>query len=71
MTPSLIATPATPAALAHFESLYAASEDPWQVRQSWYEQRKRNLLLAWQKSKPGCLHLAIRSTRPRPNCWPF
>ena len=67
MTPSLIAppatpaTPATPAALAHFESLYAASEDPWQVRQSWYEQRKRNLLLACldrahygRVFEPGC-----------------
>ena len=63
MTPSPIAPqrPAAPAALAHFESLYAASEDPWQVRQSWYEQRKRNLLLACldrahygRVFEPGC-----------------
>ena len=31
---------------AHFEALYAADEDPWQVRGAWYEQRKRALLLA-------------------------
>ncbi len=30
----------------HFEALYAASEDPWDVRGSWYERRKRALLLA-------------------------
>lgn len=30
----------------HFEALYAADDDPWQVRASWYEQRKRALLLA-------------------------
>jgi len=32
--------------LAHFEALYAASDDPWNVRGAWYEQRKRALLLA-------------------------
>lgn len=31
---------------AHFEALYAASTDPWHVRDAWYEQRKRALLLA-------------------------
>jgi len=31
---------------AHFEALYAADEDPWDVRAAWYEQRKRALLLA-------------------------
>jgi len=31
---------------AHFEALYAASSDPWNVRDAWYEQRKRALLLA-------------------------
>lgn len=31
---------------AHFEALYAASPDPWNVRAAWYEQRKRALLLA-------------------------
>ena len=30
----------------HFEALYAASDDPWDVRHSWYEQRKRALVLA-------------------------
>lgn len=30
----------------HFEALYAASNDPWNVRDAWYEQRKRTLLLA-------------------------
>ena len=32
--------------LAHFETLYAASDDPWDVRGAWYEQRKRAILLA-------------------------
>jgi len=32
--------------LHHFEQLYAASPDPWQVRDSWYEQRKRAIVLA-------------------------
>ena len=31
---------------AHFESLYAADEDPWDVRTTWYERRKRAILLA-------------------------
>jgi len=31
---------------AHFEALYAADDDPWDVRAAWYEQRKRALLLA-------------------------
>lgn len=30
----------------HFQQLYEKDDDPWQVRQRWYEQRKRNLLLA-------------------------
>lgn len=30
----------------HFESLYAADEDPWDVRSTWYERRKRAILLA-------------------------
>jgi SAM-dependent methyltransferase len=30
----------------HFEALYAADDDPWDVRAAWYEQRKRSLLLA-------------------------
>lgn len=33
-------------ALAHFETLYARSDDPWDVRGAWYEQRKRAILLA-------------------------
>jgi SAM-dependent methyltransferase len=32
--------------LAHFEALYDGSDDPWNVRGAWYEQRKRALLLA-------------------------
>lgn len=31
---------------AHFQQLYEQDDDPWQVRHSWYEQRKRQLLLA-------------------------
>lgn len=34
------------ARLHHFEDLYAASDDPWNVRSAWYEQRKRAVLLA-------------------------
>lgn len=37
---------ALPAHTDHFEALYAASEDPWQVRASWYERRKRAIVLA-------------------------
>ncbi|MDY0964803.1 methyltransferase domain-containing protein [Massilia sp. CFBP9026] len=32
--------------LRHFEALYSASDDPWNVRGAWYEQRKRAILLA-------------------------
>jgi SAM-dependent methyltransferase len=32
--------------LAHFERLYATSDDPWDVRGAWYEQRKRAIVLA-------------------------
>lgn len=46
---------------AHFEALYAADDDPWQVRGAWYEQRKRALLLATLSKpryrsafEPGC-----------------
>ena len=46
---------------AHFEALYAASPDPWNVRDAWYEQRKRALLLACLPQEryasafePGC-----------------
>ena len=45
----------------HFEALYAASDDPWNVRERWYEQRKRALLLAClgkpryrSAFEPGC-----------------
>lgn len=47
--------------LRHFEALYAAGDDPWDVRGSWYEQRKRALLLACLRQpryrsvfEPGC-----------------
>lgn len=30
----------------HFDALYRASDDPWHVRDAWYECRKRALLLA-------------------------
>lgn len=45
----------------HFEALYAASPDPWNVRDAWYEQRKRALVLAALPNEryasafePGC-----------------
>jgi len=31
---------------AHFERLYDGDADPWRVRERWYEQRKRALVLA-------------------------
>lgn len=60
----------------YFESLYAASEDPYAVRTRWYEARKRSLLLAAlpraryrHAFEPGCglgeltLALAARCDR--------
>lgn len=46
---------------AYFDALYAASGDPWRVRDRWYEVRKRALLLAalpaehyGRAFEPGC-----------------
>jgi SAM-dependent methyltransferase len=46
---------------ATFERVYAASDDPWRFRTSWYEARKRDLLLACLPApryrhafEPGC-----------------
>lgn len=62
--------------LDHFETLYASSDDPWNVRDAWYEQRKRALVLACLRKpryrnvfEPGCgngemsLGLALRADR--------
>jgi len=38
--------PASDAQFGHFQQLYARDDDPWNVRASWYEQRKRSVLLA-------------------------
>jgi len=45
----------------YFARLYAASDDPWQFRERWYEQRKRQLTLAALNKaryasafEPGC-----------------
>lgn len=50
-----------PSRQRHFEALYAADDDPWHVRDAWYERRKRAILLAsLGKSRyrsafePGC-----------------
>lgn len=64
------------AGLDHFERLYSASDDPWRVRDSWYEQRKRAVILAALPQRrydnayePGCgngelsAELARRCTR--------
>jgi SAM-dependent methyltransferase len=47
--------------LRHLNELYAASEDPWHTRSGWYQQRKRQLLLACltepryaETFEPGC-----------------
>ncbi len=45
----------------HFDDLYAASEDPWQVRERWYEQRKRAIVLA-------CLGKARYRSAFEPGC---
>ena len=54
-------SPPPPSDLRHFEALYAAIDDPWQVRESWYERRKRKVLLACldrpryaRAFEPGC-----------------
>lgn len=64
------------AVLDHFQQLYRDDADPWQVRQRWYEQRKRALLLASLPQpryrsayEPGCgngaltAELALRCER--------
>jgi SAM-dependent methyltransferase len=45
----------------HFDALFASSDDPWQFRSRWYEQRKRALTLAMltcprygRAFEPGC-----------------
>lgn len=46
---------------SHFDGMYAESDDPWHMRASWYEERKRAVLLASLPSarfasayEPGC-----------------
>ncbi|NGZ84534.1 class I SAM-dependent methyltransferase [Duganella aceris] len=34
------------ASVQHFQQIYQQDADPWKVRQRWYEQRKRSVLLA-------------------------
>lgn len=60
--------------LRHFEALYSASDDPWNVRGAWYERRKRALLLAslarphYRKAfEPGCGNGAL-SAALAPRC---
>lgn len=45
----------------HFDALFAASADPWQFRQRWYEARKRALTLA-------CLPRARYASGYEPGC---
>lgn len=57
----LSTAPGLESAAQHFEQTYTAAEDPWSVRTSWYERRKRAVLLSalprerygnvWE---PGC-----------------
>ena len=49
------------AGVDRFDAMFAASDDPWQFRSRWYEQRKRALTLAMLPSlryrrafEPGC-----------------
>lgn len=66
------ATQTPPMDAAFFESLYAHSRDPWRFDGSWYEARKRGLLLASLPSpryasafEPGCAtgHLTAELAR--------
>lgn len=64
----------TDARLQHFEVLYGASDDPWNVRGAWYEQRKRAILLAslarphYRRAfEPGCGNGAL-SAALAPRC---
>lgn len=57
----LAPAPSSADALLHFESMYEGADDPWAAQTSWYERRKRAVLLAslpreryavaWE---PGC-----------------
>jgi len=60
------AAPAAPAPIAerrgaYFDSLFEGSDDPWQFRRRWYEQRKRALTLA-------CLPHARYAAAYEPGC---
>lgn len=53
--------PTTSAPVRRFADLYAAADDPWQTRTSWYERRKRDVVLAClpreryaHAAEPGC-----------------
>ncbi|WP_208277423.1 class I SAM-dependent methyltransferase [Massilia oculi] len=64
----------TESRLRHFEALYSASDDPWNVRGAWYERRKRAILLASlarphyrNAFEPGCGNGAL-SAALAPRC---
>lgn len=40
------ATSTTDSTAAYFDALYRHSDDPWKLREGWYERRKRSLTLA-------------------------
>lgn len=51
----------SPLPAGHFEALYRQGRDPWRMEGSWYEERKRSLLLACLPARhyasayePGC-----------------
>ena len=53
--------PPTSAPVRRFADLYAGGDDPWQTRTSWYERRKRDVVLAClprdryaHAAEPGC-----------------
>ena len=64
----------TDSRLRHFEALYSASDDPWNVHGAWYERRKRAILLASltrpryrHAFEPGCGNGAL-SVALAPRC---
>lgn len=63
-----------PAGQAAFDAKFAASDDPWRYRTSWYEARKRALLLAALPREryryafePGCAN-GVLSAQLAPRC---
>jgi len=69
-----VKTPAHDARARYFDAKFAADDDPWRYRDSWYERRKRDLVLAalprerYRRAfEPGCANGEL-SARLAPRC---